>query len=240
MLNLLRVTVLVLLTIGLFVGCSKSPEKMIIGEWQENGESESVEFLKDGTIAVRDGDQTVVGEYRFQDDGNILVAFGGEGAAIGPIVIGFEFDGDVLKLTAPDGEVADYMRITGRPKSDNPTLQIGEQHVIYATQQISEGLNLSGGAKAAVAEYFMDRGEFPATNAEAGLSPAGAIQGKFTLSVSVQNGEITIRYRDGGEEMHNRVAGKTLVLTPEPDSGYLNWSCGSPDIDAEILPSACR
>ena len=34
--------------------------------------------------------------------------------------------------------------------------------------QVSEGLNLSAGAKAAVAEYFMDSGNFPTTNTEAG------------------------------------------------------------------------
>ncbi len=37
--------------------------------------------------------------------------------------------------------------------------------------QVSEGLNLAGGAKAAVAEYTMDRGSFPDDNPIAGLSP---------------------------------------------------------------------
>ncbi len=36
--------------------------------------------------------------------------------------------------------------------------------------QISEGLTLSAGAKAAVSEYFMDRGAWPADNTTASLA----------------------------------------------------------------------
>ena len=42
--------------------------------------------------------------------------------------------------------------------------------------QVSEGLNLSGAAKAAVTEYFQDQGAFPADNATAGFEAAGALR----------------------------------------------------------------
>ncbi|MBT8100815.1 MAG: prepilin-type N-terminal cleavage/methylation domain-containing protein, partial [Gammaproteobacteria bacterium] len=45
--------------------------------------------------------------------------------------------------------------------------------------QVSEGLSLSGGAKAAISEFTMDTGNFPSTNAEAGVSASGTIQGKY-------------------------------------------------------------
>ena len=51
--------------------------------------------------------------------------------------------------------------------------------------QVSEGLNLSGGAKAAVTEYFQDRGAMPADNTEAGLAASGDIQGKYVSDVDV-------------------------------------------------------
>ena len=38
--------------------------------------------------------------------------------------------------------------------------------------QIAEGLNVAGGAKSAVTEYFQDRGVFPTDNAQAGLEAA--------------------------------------------------------------------
>ena len=51
--------------------------------------------------------------------------------------------------------------------------------------QVSEGLNLSGGAKAAVTEYFQDRGTMPTTNTMAGLAAGGDIKGKYVWSVTV-------------------------------------------------------
>ena len=238
----LKVVLLSALVILLCAGCTKSPEKRIIGEWQESGESESIQFVDDGTIIIRNGAEAVVGQYVLLDEGKIQVELGGRGAAAGTLIIGFRFEGDELELTGPGGKAADYTRITGRPKSDAPASQISNHSATVAKQQVSEGLNLSGGAKAAVTEYFMDIGELPATNAEAGLAPAEDIWGKFTVSVSVHQGVITVQYRSEGAEMpmHSGVAGKSLVLTPEPNPDYFKWSCGSPDIDPEFLPSACR
>ena len=51
--------------------------------------------------------------------------------------------------------------------------------------QVSEGLNLSGAAKAAVTEYFQDQGAFPGTNNLAGLEAAVNIAGKYVSQVSV-------------------------------------------------------
>jgi len=60
--------------------------------------------------------------------------------------------------------------------------------------QVSEGLNLAGGAKAAVSEYTMDRGTFPGTNAIAGLSDKADIKGKYVVSVDNIGGLITVDY----------------------------------------------
>ena len=58
--------------------------------------------------------------------------------------------------------------------------------------QVSEGLNLSGGAKAAVTEYFQDQGAFPVNNAQAGLAPGVNINGKYVSQVLVAaNGVIS-------------------------------------------------
>jgi len=59
--------------------------------------------------------------------------------------------------------------------------------------QVSEGLNLSGGAKAAVAEFTMDSGSCPANNSAAGISSDPLdISGKYVLSVTVATGLITV------------------------------------------------
>ena len=54
--------------------------------------------------------------------------------------------------------------------------------------QVSEGLSLAGGAKAAVSEYTMDRGSWPTNNATAGLSANTEINGKYVYSVTNLNG----------------------------------------------------
>ena len=106
--------------------------------------------------------------------------------------------------------------------------------------QVSEGLNLSGGAKAAVTEYFQDRGELPTSNTQAGLGAAGSITGKYVSSVTVgADGVLTVLY---GNEAHSVINGQDITLSPNTLSGgSVQWDCdggGAPA--AKHLPSACR
>jgi len=108
--------------------------------------------------------------------------------------------------------------------------------------QVSEGLNLSGGAKAAVTEYFQDRGSMPTTNTMAGLAAAAEIQGKYVDQVSVgAAGVIQVQY---GNDAHQVITGQHLELTPNTeDAGAVKWDCASaagPEIQNKHLPAACR
>ncbi|MCH8866218.1 MAG: pilin [Proteobacteria bacterium] len=106
--------------------------------------------------------------------------------------------------------------------------------------QVSEGLNLSGGAKAAVTEYFQDRGTMPSGNPEAGLAGATDIQGKYVAEVAVADGVISVKY---GNSAHTVIAGKILQLSPDTSrSGSVQWLCESKGVEIENkhLPSACR
>ena len=61
--------------------------------------------------------------------------------------------------------------------------------------QVSEGLSLAGGAKAAVSEFTMDSGRFPSDNSTAGLSAATTIIRQVRQStVTNADGVITIQY----------------------------------------------
>ncbi|NNP73974.1 prepilin-type N-terminal cleavage/methylation domain-containing protein [Acinetobacter defluvii] len=102
---------------------------------------------------------------------------------------------------------------------------------------VSEGLNLAGGAKAAVAEYASSQGTYPADNTAAGLAAANAITGKAVKSVSVGQGQITITYNAKVEN------DKTLVLSPISSAGGVNWICkaeGGTAVNQKYLPSNCR
>ena len=105
--------------------------------------------------------------------------------------------------------------------------------------QVSEGLNLSAGAKAAISEYFMDRGSFPTTNLLAGLSAANTIAGNYVTSVTVGvNGLITVAY---GNQANAAITNATLLLSPGTTAGAVNWDCGAGNILVDKwLPAACR
>ena len=61
--------------------------------------------------------------------------------------------------------------------------------------QVSEGLNLAGGAKAAVTEYSQDRGTFPSTNTRRVFLQRPLSQASTSRAVTVAaNGVVTVTY----------------------------------------------
>ena len=107
--------------------------------------------------------------------------------------------------------------------------------------QVSEGLNLAGGAKAAVTEYFQDRGQLPDTNLLAGIAANTEIQGKYVAQVTVgANGSIDVEY---GNDAHQVIQGQAVQLTPNTsEPGSVRWDCQSAanEIENKHLPAACR
>jgi type IV pilus assembly protein PilA len=105
--------------------------------------------------------------------------------------------------------------------------------------QVSEGLNLGGGAKTAVSEYYQDRGAWPADNNEAGMSVAADIEGKYVTGVAVgnANGVITVTY---GNDAHATISGDTLLLSATDNTGSIGWECSSTDLADKHMPAACR
>jgi type IV pilus assembly protein PilA len=108
--------------------------------------------------------------------------------------------------------------------------------------QVSEGLNLAGGAKVAVTEFFQDRGTLPATNADAGLAAAAEIQGNYVSQINVAAGVITVTYSSGGNQSANAaINGQTLILTPDTTNpGSVAWDCSAGTVVDKHRPAACR
>ncbi len=105
--------------------------------------------------------------------------------------------------------------------------------------QVSEGLNLAGGSKTAVTEYYQDTGLMPSTNAMAGLETAANITGKYVISVAVgANGVLTVTY---GKAANNNILNDTLTLTPFDNQGSVSWTCANGSgLADKWLPAACR
>jgi type IV pilus assembly protein PilA len=109
--------------------------------------------------------------------------------------------------------------------------------------QVSEGLSLSSGGKAAVAEFFQDSGVWPANNSEAGLAVSTTIIGKYVSDVTVTaaggNGVITVLY--AGPDANAALGAASLTLTASDNGGSIGWDCaGATGMLDKWLPSACR
>lgn len=104
--------------------------------------------------------------------------------------------------------------------------------------QVSEGLNLSGGAKAAVTEYVRDLREWPTENANAGLALASQITGSYVSGIQVEDGVIVITY---GNNAHTLIQRQSVRLVPDASSlPTVTWDCYSSEIENKWLPAACR
>jgi len=131
--------------------------------------------------------------------------------------------------------------------------------------QVTEGLNLAGAIKAAVAEDFANEGFWPTDLVDAGVvDAAGAATpptGKYVSSVTVGNGTITITYAaTGGYQANQAIDGATLTLKPMVSANNdVVWVCGNnvaptgaveaasgnsdaanTTVIAKYLPNACR
>ena len=107
-----------------------------------------------------------------------------------------------------------------------------------ARAQVSEALVLMSGAKTGVAEYAIVKGEFPTTNALAGLEDKDDIKGTYVASVEVgADGVITAIFGDGA---HTELKDHELFLTPGGlDSGSITWACTGEEAIKAYLPSGC-
>lgn len=110
----------------------------------------------------------------------------------------------------------------------------------YTTRaKVSEGMNLAGAAKLAVAETKSSTGKFPASNASAGLPASTSIKGNDVRSVGVSgSGEITITYSSTDANIN----GKVLYLDPTFAAGSVTWICNgtSTTVLPKHRPSNCR
>ena len=104
--------------------------------------------------------------------------------------------------------------------------------------QVSEGINLASGAKAAIAEYFMDTGAMPSSNTAAGLEASGNIEGNYVTDVAVSaGGVVTVTY---GNQANSQINGLDLTLTPATNAGSVQWNCSAGSLLPKHVPSACR
>src|SRR5699024_7462536 len=107
--------------------------------------------------------------------------------------------------------------------------------------QVTEGMNLAGGAKAAVWDYWSSYGAFPNDNADAGLADPASISGEYVSAVAIDsNGEITVTF--GAAGANAAIAGKTIILKAlgAAEDASIAWSCDGGNVSSKYRPARCR
>lgn len=116
------------------------------------------------------------------------------------------------------------------------------QYAEYTNRsKVSEGLQLSNGAKTAISEFRSSKAAWPGSNDEAGLAPAAAIKGNHTTKVEVGGGGvITVTYN---ATVNDTVCGGggagTVTLTPTDNIGSVSWA-GASTFEKRCLPANFR
>ncbi|EMT2600667.1 pilin, partial [Neisseria gonorrhoeae] len=121
-----------------------------------------------------------------------------------------------------------------------------------------EAILLAEGQKSAVTEYYLNNGEWPENNGDAGVASSPTdIKGKYVESVTVAKGVVTAQMKSDG--VNKEIKGKKLSLWAKREAGSVKWFCGQPvtrdnkandtvadgkdtngKIDTKHLPSTCR
>jgi len=93
--------------------------------------------------------------------------------------------------------------------------------------QVSEGLAMASAVKTSVAEYFADRGYWPATEANLGMTSPPS--GKYVSSITVLSGQIVISYgNDANNALQPGGTPADLQLYPGATPNLdVVWKCGN-------------
>ncbi|HFB9386577.1 TPA: pilin [Neisseria gonorrhoeae] len=132
---------------------------------------------------------------------------------------------------------------------------------IPACAQVSEAILLAEGQKSAVTEYYLNHGEWPENNGDAGVASSPTdIKGKYVKEVKVENGVVTATM--ASSNVNKEIKDKRLSLWAKREDGSVKWFCGQPvtrnagaktgaddvkadgkdtdKINTKHLPSTCR
>lgn len=106
--------------------------------------------------------------------------------------------------------------------------------------KVSEGMSTISGAKAAIAEYFEEHGEYPGGNAAANLDESESITSRYVTSVEViPGGRVVVTM--GGQSNDEDLHGITLELRAlAVDGQNIKWTCTGFGVERKDLPSVCR
>jgi type IV pilus assembly protein PilA len=109
-----------------------------------------------------------------------------------------------------------------------------------ARAQVSEAVSLTASGKTPMAEYFADKGTWPATASDV----MGTVSGKYVSVITISTGAsltsstLALTATMKGAGVNSALISKTLILGTA--DGGKAWTCTGGDIDTKHRPAACR
>ena len=112
-----------------------------------------------------------------------------------------------------------------------------------ARAQATEAVELMGGLKTPLAEWYSDKGAWPSSLASVGATTSGKYTSAITISSSSNTapGSITLQAMFAASNVNSNLTSKTVTLSTA--NGGSAWTCatgGSAPVAAKYLPQACR
>lgn len=107
-----------------------------------------------------------------------------------------------------------------------------------ARSQVTEAVQLVGGGKTPLSEFYADKGRWPTT----ADSVMGSLTGSYVDTVALTGavgatGQIQVVATMKSVNVSNQLAGATLVLS---SGDGVNWSCSGGTILPRFRPMACK
>src|SRR5258705_13617568 len=108
-----------------------------------------------------------------------------------------------------------------------------------ARSQLSEAVSLTAGGKTPMAEYYNDKGQWPAAASDVIGNRAGKYVSIITLMGGAVGtlGTISIEARMKDTNVNSAITSGTLVLT---SADAKQWSCTSGNLGPKYRPVSCR
>ena len=114
-----------------------------------------------------------------------------------------------------------------------------------ARAQVAEAVNLLGGGKTALAEYYADKGGWPLVPASVMGNSSGKYTGSIAYGPIFSGGTMSIYAKMKATGLNAGVTGKSVALVTE--NGGKLWSCtlntafmSGSALDPKYVPGSCR
>ena len=108
-----------------------------------------------------------------------------------------------------------------------------------ARSQVSEAVSLTSGGKTPMAEYYADKGYWPALASDV----IGTVAGKYTSAITITagntaTGTVTLTAKIKDSNVNASITGGLLTLTTNDGK---TWSCSTgAGLGAKFVPASCR